>query len=257
MGPVETAWAMQLLVSFCNLRAPGLPALALVDSGTLAYRVVRLPKEVAPLGGITGLARCEGYIFAAAQVPGGARPSILLTFDAERLRLVAAYPFRLAADVHSLWSAGDALFAVSTGTDEVVRLSRRGPEFTDEEVFWRPEPTGTREDRHHLNGICVVGDELLVSAFGKSWQLARESARDGFVINATATADDWDCATPLAASHGRGSGLLRVAARRGSRRHPAERCAAGVRARIGGGGRQAPRGEQRRPPRVPSRGRPY
>ena len=41
-------------------------------------------------------------------------------------------------------------------TDEVVRLHLRGDAIVGQEVFWRPDPDGPREDRHHLNAILGV-----------------------------------------------------------------------------------------------------
>lgn len=181
---------MQILVSFCNVTRPGWPALGLLDPATSTFHVVQLPVGLLRGAGLTGLAATERHVYAATQATNvtlrGRRPGRceLLVFDRADLRLVNRYPFRRATDVHSLWLAGETLYAVSTGTDEVVELRARGAEVDLESLFWRPEPPGPRADVHHLNAVRGRADRLLVVGFGRRGGGLWSSARDGFVVDA-------------------------------------------------------------------------
>jgi hypothetical protein len=129
---------MHILVSFCNLRAPGLPALGLLDAATLEFHVLDLPPAVARSSGITGLAQCDRYIYVAAQPSEPMRratsfvSSVLLIFNRRDLSLVSHYAFRSGTDIHSLLAWNGRLFAVSTGTDEIIELRLRNADVVSE-----------------------------------------------------------------------------------------------------------------------------
>ncbi|MBA2448150.1 MAG: DUF4915 domain-containing protein [Chloroflexi bacterium] len=182
---------MHILVSFCNITRPGRPALGMLDPTTSEFRLVQLPPGLLRGAGLTGLAASERHVYAATQATNvtlrGRRPGRceLLVFDRANLRLVNRYLFRLATDVHSLWWAGETLYAVSTGADEVVQLRLRDAAVISESVFWRPAPTGPRADLHHLNAVHGRGDALLVVGFGQRNGGPWSSAQDGFVVDAT------------------------------------------------------------------------
>src|SRR5262245_28396856 len=108
---------MHVLVSFCNLKARGWPALGLLDTATLDVQVAALADEVDRTSGLTGLVLSEQYLFAVAQSlaasnenPGSA--SALLVFDRKNLALCHRHEFRTASDVHSIWVNGSRLLAV-------------------------------------------------------------------------------------------------------------------------------------------------
>lgn len=174
---------MFLLVSLCSRTDEAPEVLVVVDSG----RAVVEPVSVAdPAWGAFGLCATPRAIYAVFDhgrpTPGEPERSELRAFDPETLEPCWRYPFRLGRDVHSIAMTSDGLLAVSTGTDEVLRLEvdpERG--VTSEEVVWRVGE-GVREDRHHLNGVATAGERTLVYGFGRrpapdAWQ----DARDGFV----------------------------------------------------------------------------
>ena len=176
---------MDILMSFCNVNVPGYPALAVVDTNTFECRIPQLPQLDTPRSlSITGLAACEQHIYAAVQEPATG-VSRLLVLDRIQLRLRNYYLFRLGRSVHSLLFTEGRLYAVSTGTDEVLEMEMRGWEVASESVFWRPESDAPRQDRHHLNAICRWRGELLVSCFGKKPSELWNSTRDGFVFSLT------------------------------------------------------------------------
>jgi len=173
---------LEILVSFCNLRVPAAPTLVLYDPNNGTCRVLKLPAELGEIVGITGLGSADRHLYAVvhvAQVRG--RKSVLVIFDATDLSLLRRYDFCAASDVHSIWAEGDAVYAVSSGTDEVMKLLLRGTEVVSEEVFWRPEPNAPRKDHHHLNSITGVDGQLLVSGFGRRSGEHWQSARHGFI----------------------------------------------------------------------------
>jgi hypothetical protein len=177
---------VEVMVSFCNTGLPGAPALGLLDPAWMRLRLLRTPPEIGAPTGVTGLATGERFVFAIAQA--GAGPAELLVLDRADLSLVGRHAFEPGSDPHSLWAAEDALFVVSTGTDELLRLDLDGSEVVSATTVWRPDPGGTRHDVHHLNAVIELGGALLVSGFGpKAGQLWR-SAADGFVHDVTADA---------------------------------------------------------------------
>jgi hypothetical protein len=175
---------IDILVSFCNVQVPGQPVLGLLDTATSSFRVVRLDGNLPQPAGITGLAASANYIYAALQTSPPA-PSELLVLDREELKVLNHYRFRSVVDVHSVWVSGDILYAVSTGTDEVVELRLRGCEVLSEGVRWRPEWKAARADIHHLNAIYGWRGDLLVSGFGKKAGERWHSATAGFIDNIT------------------------------------------------------------------------
>ena len=173
---------MEILVSFCNVSVPGRPALGLLDTATSSFRVLQLPRKLPQPVSVAGLGASRDYLYAALPESPPA-PSELLILERGELAVRNHYVFRSALDVHSLLVSGDALFVVSTGTDEVIELRLRGCEVLSETVRWRPEPGAPRADNHHLNALCEWRGELLVSGHGKKTADRWSSARGGFIVN--------------------------------------------------------------------------
>lgn len=163
--------------------------LGLLDVATSEFRILELTSELSQYTGATGLAVSERYLYVVSQsstsmTKSAPSPSSsLLIFDRRRLSLLHQYPFRCAADVHSIIAQGSTLHVISTGTDEVIQLTLREEQVVSETVFWRLEADGPREDVHHLNALYLWNDELFVSAFGKKSAVSWNSARDGFILN--------------------------------------------------------------------------
>ena len=86
---------MDVLVSFCNIGLPGLPALGLLDTTTSEFRLPQLPRELSPSRppgklservGIHGLAVSADRVYAVLQKDPA--PSELLVLDRKDLRLL-------------------------------------------------------------------------------------------------------------------------------------------------------------------------
>jgi GT2 family glycosyltransferase len=186
--------SMHIVVSFCNLRTAKLPSLGLLDPEPLELRFLKLPDEVGH-GGITGLASSAHDLYLVVQAthnsgsPDLAGRSVLFVLDGRDLALRTRYELRSAADVHSLCLVDDALYAVSTGTDEVIRLRLRGSEVVSEECYWCPHIGGPREDGHHMNAVLERDGDILVAGFGKKESGSWSSARNGFIMNVARNAE--------------------------------------------------------------------
>jgi hypothetical protein len=175
-----------LLISFCNTTV-GAPSLALLDLQSWSLSVLDVPDAVATERA-TGLAMSDSHLFvltttatsSAGDASTNRRPSGLWVFDREDLSVVARHTLARVYDAHSMLIGPDGLDVVSTGTDEVVRITLRGTEVSAEEVLWRPDADGPRADVHHLNGICRWNDRVIVSGFGKKAGRLWDSAHAGF-----------------------------------------------------------------------------
>ncbi len=121
--------------------------------------------------GVFGLAVTSTTIYAVFDlgrpVPDEPERSELRALDPITLAVRWARPFEIGRDVHSIAVQGHGLLAVSTGTDELLRLDldTEGA-VVGEHVIWRPEGTRGRTDQHHLNAVAVVDGEVLVAGFG-------------------------------------------------------------------------------------------
>jgi len=92
---------------------------------------------VAAAAGITGLAASSDFLFFPVQRADVTGVSAIVALRRATLEPAAVTSLR-ARDVHSLSAAADALFPVSTGTDEVLELTLDEPEVVRESVVWRP-----------------------------------------------------------------------------------------------------------------------
>jgi hypothetical protein len=175
---------MRLLVSMCSRTDEAPECLLLCDPDRRLVEPVALPD---PKFGTFGLALTPSTVYAVVDL---GRPldedterSELRALDWATLRVRWRYPFELGRDVHSIAVNGGAMYAVSTGTDELLRLGL-DPDgaVTSEEVAWRLDPEAERTDRQHLNDVALVGSQLLISGFGpRPGSNAWQDARDGYV----------------------------------------------------------------------------
>lgn len=182
---------MDILISFNNtFKTPGYPCLGLLDADTMKFRFVELPPEV-PQTGMLGLTVSSNYIFIGLQHSSAGplaylSPPALLIFDRNNFKLLQIYIFQVVKDVHSFLLTPDesALFVVSSGTDELIKLILDGVNVVSEKVFWCPDPEGERSDNYHLNSIYGYQGDIYVSGFGKKTESEDwNSARNGFIYN--------------------------------------------------------------------------
>ncbi len=173
---------MRLLVSLYSRTQEWAEALVLVDPSARAVRPVPIPD---PAYGAAGLCLGEDTVYCVVDrgrpAPDEPELSDLYALDVDTLGVRWRHRFRVARDVHSLAASAAGVYAVSTGTDEVVelRVDRQG--VLAEGVWWRAHPAGERSDRHHLNAIAPIDGRLLICGFGPRPPSGWRDARDGFV----------------------------------------------------------------------------
>jgi hypothetical protein len=159
---------VRLLVSLCNRTEEAPECLLVVDPDRPVVEPV--PIEGAAHG-VFGLAVTSTTIYAVFDLgrstPDEPERSELRALDPSTLAVRWARPFEIGRDVHSIAVHGGGLVAVSTGTDELLRLDLDAEgAVVGEHVIWRPEGTRGRTDQHHLNAVAVVDEEVLVAGFG-------------------------------------------------------------------------------------------
>jgi Domain of unknown function (DUF4915) len=159
-----------LVVSFCN------PPHALVGVHRHDGRgLVQLPLE--PAEQFTGIAADQTHLYVATGAHGVAR---LVALTRTTWTVAWEAPLPRADDVHSIAVTDGYLYAVSTGTDSLIRY-RLDRGVSDPEIVW--SPTGAVEDTHHLNGIALWSGSIIVSAFGPRLGDRWASARDGYLYD--------------------------------------------------------------------------
>jgi hypothetical protein len=170
---------MPILVSFCVRSDKGRFALGMLQGRTLALQPLPALLQFPQPPELAGLAADSRFVYVAVRSPSG-----LVVLDRQNLYLLHQHDLPEADDLHSLCVREEQLYVVSTGTDEVLCLQMRGPHIVSQSVVWRPGPSSSHTDTHHLNGLCFSGEDLCVCGFGQrtrrdDW----DSACKGFLYN--------------------------------------------------------------------------
>ncbi len=185
----EPGLSQRILISFCNVRQPELPVLGLFDPVLSRFRPLPRPRLPYQLDGVTGLAVDERHLYAIAQTPGTSPDghylalSAFLVFERKTLSLLSEYLFTMASDVHSIALDGQSVLAVSTGTDQIIKLELDGVSAVSESVYWNANSSARRADTLHLNAIVRIGGDVIVSGFGKKNGELWGTAINGFVLD--------------------------------------------------------------------------
>lgn len=116
------------------------------------------------LAGVCGLAIRGDRLVLVTQ---SEQPSMVL-WDLRESRLLSSLALRACRDPHSLvWHKG-FVHVVSTGTNEIYRVSLVNDELGGEELFWTYPGTSPDRDQVHLNGLTIDGEgRLIASCFGE------------------------------------------------------------------------------------------
>ncbi len=84
-------------------------------------------------------------------------------------------------DGHSILVSGNALYVVSTGTDEILRYTLDENGVHSPEAVW--SASNSRMDTHHVNSIVEIDGEIFTSAFGVKTGDLWSSATNGYIQN--------------------------------------------------------------------------
>jgi len=138
--------------------------------------------EITPIDLPPGLRGAATGMTGLASYPGGylavlpPRTLVYLTPDFEVHKIRKVDQIR---DGHSVCYYRGAAYVVSSGTDQVIRISDDGAV----DVFWEASDAGC--DTVHLNSVQWHHDQCLVSAFGRRKGQLWRSADEGYVFNVT------------------------------------------------------------------------
>ncbi len=182
----DTDSACPILVSFCNVKGELSPRLGVFDPATGMLVGLKITQFLPHSQSVTGLASDERFIYAATQRAqfGDQWACFLLTFSRKTFEFVSSYAFRRAQDVHSIcWHDDASLLAVSTGTNEVVKLIVGNGVVESESVYWSSHPTDDDSGNDHLNGICSSPEGIVLCGFGRREDGFWSSAVNGFLLN--------------------------------------------------------------------------
>ena len=136
-----------------------------------------VPLPVQPADQFTGMAADDNCLYVAM---GDRAVTRLVALSRTTWTVAWDVPLADANDVHSIAVADGRLYAVSTGTDSVMRYSLdRG--VGDPELVW--SPTDGAEDTHHLNAITLWNGSVVVAAFGPRSGDRWASARNGYLFD--------------------------------------------------------------------------
>jgi hypothetical protein len=106
-------------------------------------------------------------------------PMSLAIFDS-KLRLRAQAPLELVRDGHSLIYDKGGFLAVSTLTDEIIRIEWSGDGRPKEEPVWAA--SSEHRDTYHLNSILRHDGRLYVSSFGPKPKAGWEESSSGTIV---------------------------------------------------------------------------
>ena len=153
----------RLLISFCNTFPQGFPLAAYdFDSNDLEW--IPAPELDLPIGGASGLCRSGEYYYVLLQHRGSPWPNTLAAYTAD-FKLRTAIRLERVSDGHSLIWRDNGLLAVSTGTNELVRITLDEAMATAQvESVWALG--SQREDCHHLNSLAQLEGRLYGSMLG-------------------------------------------------------------------------------------------
>jgi hypothetical protein len=116
------------------------------------------------LAGVCGLAIRGDRLVVVTQ---SEQPSMVL-WDLRKSRLLSTLALHACRDPHSLVWHEDFVYVVSTGTNEIYRITLVNDELGGEELFWTYPGASPDRDQVHLNGLTIDGEgRLIASCFGE------------------------------------------------------------------------------------------
>jgi hypothetical protein len=174
-----------VLVSFCNLPSSGrYPVICLEIPFDGKKPTIYAAGEFSEIGktikSATGLASSAGRAFILFLSENVFHVAALRLKDFSLDYCQALPEIR---DGHSILVSGDFFYAVSTGTDEILKYGLDENGLHSPEVAWRASDSG--KDTHHINSIAEIDGEIFISAFGEKTGNLWSSATNGYIQNIT------------------------------------------------------------------------
>ena len=175
-----------IILSFCNMPTQTTSPLLCMQSspdgsGQLSFAPIALGFADTSAT-VTGLGHANGRLFA---IFGSRWGKVYVSVLRERdLSPLFVQELPEVHDHHSVLPVGDCLYAVSTGTDELLCYDVRENRLENCRVVWRASDAG--RDTHHINSVVEKDGEILVSAFGPKEGALWATSMNGYIYNVTA-----------------------------------------------------------------------
>lgn len=154
-----------VFISFCNQISSPNYSLCILDSETGDAQwisLLDLPSELRQdFSGITGICYVDKGVVIATQ---SATPTLIYLNNEQKITNYIA--LQQCRDTHSLTFHNGYIYIVSTGTNEIYRVSFFDGNFVKEELFWQYPDVKYDKDEVHLNGLTIDKDCLIASCFG-------------------------------------------------------------------------------------------
>jgi len=158
--------AGSVVISFCNQGASPEYSLCLLNISDRSVTWIPLSELYSQshsgLGGVCGVSWSYEKIIIATQGPN----PLLACWDYRSKCWVSTIQLQKVVDAHSIVTRDEYVYVVSTGTNEIYRVSWNGSYFGDEEIYWQYPGVSYDHDVVHLNGLALDGDSLIASGFG-------------------------------------------------------------------------------------------
>jgi len=157
---------VRLLATFCNQMASPAKAggvLHFDGPGWLWLPLEELDVPPGGSGGLCGACAVGDKVLVVTQ----STPPTLASYAPRTGRFTAKRTLPACVDAHSITFLDGGVFVVSTGTNEILRVSFDGYEFGDATVYWRYPGVEANGDLVHLNGIAASASGLIASCFGQ------------------------------------------------------------------------------------------
>ncbi len=164
---VESSGHARLLISFCNQLSSPNHSLCILEpsSGDSNWiDISEIPEVLRQnFSGVAGICYVgKTTIVIATQ----GHPSALACVDIIEARVTSYISLERTKDTHSLVFHDDYIYLVSTGTNEIYRVSFFDGHFGREELFWGYPSVINNKDEVHLNGLTIDQDRFIASCFG-------------------------------------------------------------------------------------------
>lgn len=167
-----------LLVSLCNLPAPGETAVLRLDTSSGEVFPLSLGATI-PIKTCTGLTRDEALVYVlCADVDG---KFYLAALDLEDLAPVFFQLLPEIRDGHSMVIHQNRLCIASTGNDAVIAYDLHQGGVGNPSLVWNV--VDSNSDTHHVNGLAVWRGDLVLSAFGLKSGQTWSTALNGYLFN--------------------------------------------------------------------------
>lgn len=167
---------MKLLIGFVNQFFTPLLNLGVLDLDNESFQWIfneQIARATTNVQGVNGLSIYRDHIFVGYQ----SNPTKILIFNTN-FEIINELVIPEIKQLHSFTFIEDKIYCVSTGTGEIFELQYEQG-FNIKEIKCIYRVSNFKEDRVHLNSICVHNGELISTCFGKKINGSWRNSKNG------------------------------------------------------------------------------